>query len=195
MSTTPPEPPPRVSDPPPAPEFDIPNAEKYMLEADVMRRRQLRSALLHGSTRTWREHRKVWPGVVAGLVAVGLVIAIIAVKSAYDKDTENRQDDELQAFCDDVSRDAETTLDELDVNEAEDVQSAADGARSLADSVPDHVAGEIQDAAETIADQLYKMVDAEAAGDSDKLDRLETDDAYVQAKADLATFNDEHCSD
>jgi hypothetical protein len=192
MSTTPPEPSPRSSEPPPAPEFDIPNAEKYMLEADVMRRRQLRSALLHGSTRTWREHRKVWPGVVAGLVAVGLVIAIIAVKSAYDKDKENRQADELQAYCDDISRDAETTLDDLNVHDPEEVESAAEGARSLADSIPDHMVGEIQDTADTIASQLDAMV--EAKGDSDKLDQLGSEDAYLKAQLDLARFNDKYCA-
>jgi hypothetical protein len=192
MSTTPPEPPTRSSEPPPAPEFDIPNAEKYMLEADVMRRRQLRSALLHGSTRTWREHRKVWPGVVAGLVAVGLVIAIIAVKSAYDKDQENAEAEELQAYCDDVSRDVETTLDDLNVHDSEEVESAAESARSLSDSVPGDMVGVIQDSADTITSQLDAMVDAE--GNSDKLDRLNSDDAYVKAKLDLAGFNDKYCA-
>jgi hypothetical protein len=192
MSTTPPEPPPQSSQPPPAPEFDIPNAEKYMLEADVMRRRQLRSALLHGSTRTWREHRRVWPGVVAGVVAVGLIIAIIAVKSAYDKDRENEQAEELQAYCDDISRDLETTLDDLRVHDSEEVESAAASARSLADDVPDHVAGEIQDSADTIADQLDAMVEAESK--TNQLDQLKVEDAYVQAKLDLAAFNDKYCA-
>jgi hypothetical protein len=192
MSTSPPEPPLRPSEPPPAPEFDIPNAEKYMLEADVMRRRQLRSALLHGSTRTWREHRRVWPGVVAGLVTVGLIIAIIAVKSAYDKDRENQQAEELQAYCDDISRDAETTLEDLDVRDSDAVETAAESARSLADSVPPDVADEIQDGADTIASQLDAMQDHE--GDSDRLDRLNTASAYRQAKLDLAAFNDKYCA-
>jgi HPt (histidine-containing phosphotransfer) domain-containing protein len=192
MSTTPPEPPPRSSEPPPAPEFDIPNAEKYMLEADVMRRRQLRSALLHGSTRTWREHRRVWPGVVAGLVTVGLIIAIIAVKSAYDKDRENQQAEELQAYCDDISRDLETTLDDLDVNDSDEVESAEESARSLADNVPSHMVDEIQETADTIADQLDAMVEAET--DSDRLDRLNQAPAYEKAKLDLAAFNDKYCT-
>jgi HPt (histidine-containing phosphotransfer) domain-containing protein len=192
MSTTPPEPPPRSSEPPPAPEFDIPNAEKYMLEADVMRRRQLRSALLHGSTRTWREHRRVWPGVVAGLVTVGLIIAIIAVKSAYDKDRENQQAEELQAYCDDISRDLETTLDDLDVNDSDEVESAEESARSLADNVPSHMVDEIQETADTIADQLDAMVEAET--DIDRLDRLNQAPAYEKAKLDLAAFNDKYCT-
>jgi len=65
-----------------------PNAEKYVLEADAMRRRQLRSALLHGSTRTWREHRRVWPAVVVGIVLVAVVIAALAVVNAYRKQQE-----------------------------------------------------------------------------------------------------------
>ncbi len=192
MSMTPPEPPPRSSEPPPAPEFDIPNAEKYMLEADVMRRRQLRSALLHGSTRTWREHCRVWPGVVAGLVAVGLIIAIIAVKSAYDKDRENQQAEELEAYCDDMSRDVETTLEDLNVRNSDDVEAAAESTRSLADSVPPDVAGEIQDSADTIASQLDAMQDHE--GDSIRLERLNSANAYRQAKLDLAAFNDKFCA-
>jgi hypothetical protein len=192
MSTTPPEPPTRSSEPPPAPEFDIPNAEKYMLEADVMRRRQLRSALLHGSTRTWREHRKVWPGVVAGLVAVGLVIAIIAVKSAYDKDKENQEAEELNAFCD-VTLDTESSLGDLDVTEPDEVDSVSDAARDMADAVPDHVAGEIEDDVDTIARQLESMVDAE--GDTERLDELNNEEEYVRAKANLATFNDEFCDE
>jgi hypothetical protein len=192
MSTTPPEPPTRSSEPPPAPEFDIPNAEKYMLEADVMRRRQLRSALLHGSTRTWREHRKVWPGVVAGLVAVGLFVAIIAVKSAYDKDKENQEADELNSFCD-ITLDVEAAVVDLDFNDPDEVSSVTDAARDMADSVPDHVAGEIEEPVDEIARQLEAMLDAE--GDSDRLEELNTEDAYVQAKDDLVAFNNDNCDE
>jgi hypothetical protein len=157
-----------------------------------MRRRQLRSALLHGSTRTWREHRRVWPGVVAGLVAAGLIIAIIAVKSAYDKDRENQQAEELQAYCDDISRDVETTLEDLDVRDSEAVEAAADSARSLADSVPVDVAGEIQDTADILASQTDAMEEHE--GDSARLDRLNSANAYRQAQLDLAAFNDKYCA-
>jgi hypothetical protein len=192
MSTTPPEPPPRSSEPPPAPEFDIPNAEKYMLEADVMRRRQLRSALLHGSTRTWREHRKVWPGVVAGLVAVGLFVAIIAVKSAYDKDKENQEAEELNTFCD-LTLDVEAAVGDLDINDPDEVSTVTDSAREMADNVPDHVADEIEEPVDTIARQLEAMLDAE--DDSDRLEELNTEEAYVEAKDDLATFNNDNCDE
>lgn len=69
--------------------FETPNAEKYVLEADAMRRRQLRSALLHGSSRTWREHRRVWPSALLGIVVVAIVLAAMAVIDAYREQTAN----------------------------------------------------------------------------------------------------------
>ena len=77
--------------PPPRPFFNTPNAEKYVLEADAMRRRQLRSALLHGSLRTWREHRRVWPAVVIGVVVAAVVIAAMAVVEAYNRYQEQQE--------------------------------------------------------------------------------------------------------
>jgi hypothetical protein len=65
-----------------------PNAERYLLEADSLRRRQLRSALLHGSRRTWRDRRRVWPAVVAGLVLVAVIAAAIAVYGAFRQQQE-----------------------------------------------------------------------------------------------------------
>ncbi|MGH3423688.1 MAG: hypothetical protein ACRDO8_03100 [Nocardioidaceae bacterium] len=63
-----------------------PNAEKYVLEADAMRRRQLRSALLHGSSRTWREHRRVWPAIAVGIILTAVVIAGITLKHAISSE-------------------------------------------------------------------------------------------------------------
>lgn len=81
---------PSTHEPPRArPMFNTPNAEKYVLEADAMRRRQLRSALLHGSSRTWREHRRVWPAVLLGVVVVAIVLAAMAVIDAYRDQTAN----------------------------------------------------------------------------------------------------------
>jgi hypothetical protein len=194
MSTTPPEPPPRSSEPPPAPEFDIPNAEKYMLEADVMRRRQLRSALLHGSTRTWREHRKVWPGVVAGLVAGGLIIAVLAVKTAYDKDKESEQDAALLEFCDSYLAN-QTVLqgEDLDLAEPDEVENAASLARELNELVPEHLADDVAADVETIADQFDRMVDDE--DDPQRLERLNDAPEMDQARANLESFSNEHCDD
>lgn len=74
--------------PPPQPPSyaNTPNAERYVLEADAMRRRQLRSALLHGSSRTWREQRRVWPAVAVGIVVTSLVFAGTAIQDAVEKD-------------------------------------------------------------------------------------------------------------
>ncbi|UYM04943.1 hypothetical protein [Solicola gregarius] len=84
--------------PPPAPPMGgTPNAEKYVLEADAMRRRQLRSALLHGSRRTWREHPRVWPAIVIGVIAVAVVLAAIAVVSAYQKEMDKKEEEEEES--------------------------------------------------------------------------------------------------
>lgn len=68
---------------------DTPNAERYVLEADAMRRQQLRTALLHGSRRTWREHRRTWPAVVAGAIVVGVIVAGLAVMQAIQQGQRN----------------------------------------------------------------------------------------------------------
>lgn len=59
-----------------------PNAEKYLLEADALRRRQLRSALLHGSGRTWRDNSRIWPAIIAGVVVVAIIIGVLGVMNA-----------------------------------------------------------------------------------------------------------------
>lgn len=68
-----------------------PNAERYLLEADALRRRQLRSALLHGSSRTWREHRRIWPAIVAGVVVVAVLLAAFAVVKAFRASQEEQE--------------------------------------------------------------------------------------------------------
>lgn len=65
-----------------------PNAEKYVLEADALRRRQLQSALLHGSGQTWRERRRVWPASIGGLVAIVITVAVVAITGAYHRQQE-----------------------------------------------------------------------------------------------------------
>jgi flagellar biosynthesis/type III secretory pathway M-ring protein FliF/YscJ len=73
---------------------NTPNAERYVLEADAMRRRQLRSALLHGSRRTWRDHPRTWPAVVVGIIVVAVIIAGLAVTEAFKKTSENEKKQE-----------------------------------------------------------------------------------------------------
>lgn len=76
---------------------NTPNAEKYLLEADAMRRRQLRSAVLHGSSRTWREHRRVWPAVVAGIIVVAVILAAFTVANAIKETQQEQQEEEASS--------------------------------------------------------------------------------------------------
>ncbi|WP_374999734.1 hypothetical protein [Aeromicrobium sp. CTD01-1L150] len=75
---------------------NTPNAEKYVLEADAMRRRQMRSALLHGSRRTWREHQRVWPAVVVGVIVIGVIVAGFAVLDAFRVTRDNQREMERE---------------------------------------------------------------------------------------------------
>lgn len=71
-----------------APDFSAgttPHAERYVLEADSLRRRQLRSALLHGRRRTWREHATVWQAVVVGVIVAAVILAALALRGAITK--------------------------------------------------------------------------------------------------------------
>jgi hypothetical protein len=72
----------------PQPFARTPNAERYLLESDNLRRRQLRSALLHGSTRVWRERQRVWPAALGGLIVVAVIVAAIAVSGAFQRQRE-----------------------------------------------------------------------------------------------------------
>lgn len=65
-----------------------PNAEKYVLAADALRRRQLETALLHGSAQTWRDRRRLWPAMIGGVIAVALVVTIVAIVGAFHQQQE-----------------------------------------------------------------------------------------------------------
>ncbi|WP_236700551.1 hypothetical protein [Allosalinactinospora lopnorensis] len=62
-----------------------PNAEQYLLQADALRRRQLRAALLYGSSRYWRRRQRVWPAVIGGVILIAIICGGIAVASAFEK--------------------------------------------------------------------------------------------------------------
>ncbi|CAM4036439.1 hypothetical protein GCM10009799_22550 [Nocardiopsis rhodophaea] len=65
-----------------------PNAEQYVLQADALRRRQLRAALLYGSSRYWRRRQRVWPAVIGGVILVAIICGGISVASAFHKQQE-----------------------------------------------------------------------------------------------------------
>lgn len=75
---------------------NTPNAERYVLEADAIRRRQMRSALLHGSRRTWREHQRVWPAIIVGVIVIAVIVAAFAVRDAFRTTQENQRERERQ---------------------------------------------------------------------------------------------------
>jgi hypothetical protein len=74
-----------------------PNAERYLLEADALRRRQLNAALLHGSSRTWRDRRRIWPAMLAGVVVVAVIVAVFLVIHALEAEQDRQQQDEQQS--------------------------------------------------------------------------------------------------
>ncbi|MBR8745374.1 ABC transporter permease, partial [Nocardiopsis sp. MG754419] len=65
-----------------------PHTERYVLQADALRRRQLRAALLYGSSRYWRTRHHVWPSVVVGLIAAALLAAGLVVAGAFQVQQE-----------------------------------------------------------------------------------------------------------
>lgn len=81
----------------PAPFVSTPNAERYLLEADNLRRRQLHSALLHGTSRTWRDRRRIWPAMVAGIVVVAVISAAIAIYGAFQQQQRQQQEKDSTA--------------------------------------------------------------------------------------------------
>ncbi len=62
--------------------------ERLLLDAAALRRRQLCAAFLHGSARSWRVRRRIWPGTVTGLLIVAIVIAAMAVAAAFARQQE-----------------------------------------------------------------------------------------------------------
>jgi len=75
-----------------------PDEEKYVLQADALRHRQLRSALLYGSSRYWRRRQRVWPAVIFGLVITALVCGVIALIGAFDRQQEVNEERGIGQF-------------------------------------------------------------------------------------------------
>ena len=75
-----------------------PDEEKYVLQADALRHRQLRSALLYGSSRFWRRRQRVWPAVIGGVILLALVCGVIALIGAFDRQQDVNEDRGIGQF-------------------------------------------------------------------------------------------------
>lgn len=75
-----------------------PDEEKYVLQADALRHRQLRSALLYGSSRYWRRRQRVWPAVIGGAIVTGLVCGVIALVGAFERQQEVNEERGIGQF-------------------------------------------------------------------------------------------------
>ena len=75
-----------------------PDEEKYVLQADALRHRQLRSALLYGSSRYWRRRQRVWPAVIGGAIITALVCGIIALVGAFERQQEVNEERGIGQF-------------------------------------------------------------------------------------------------
>ncbi len=73
--------------------------ERLLLDAAALRRRQLCAAFLHGSARSWRIRRRIWPAAVAGLLIVALAIAALAVAAAFAAQQKIDQERQSQSLA------------------------------------------------------------------------------------------------
>ncbi|MGI8625409.1 MAG: hypothetical protein ACR2J5_02400 [Geodermatophilaceae bacterium] len=64
------------------------DSERLLIDTAALRRRQLCAAFLHGSARSWRIRRRIWPAAVSGVLIVAIVIAALAVAAAFDRQQE-----------------------------------------------------------------------------------------------------------
>ncbi len=80
--------------------------ERLLLDTAALRRRQLCAALLHGSARSWRVRRRIWPAAVAGVLIVALAIAALAVAAAFAAQQKIDEERESQA----VTRQVDVTV-------------------------------------------------------------------------------------
>ncbi|GAA4917344.1 hypothetical protein LX16_3916 [Stackebrandtia albiflava] len=83
-------------DPVPTPMRRTADTERHILQAAALRRRQLRSALLYGASRSWRQRLSLWPAALIGLVVVALIVAAIAVTSAFQQEQERKEREERE---------------------------------------------------------------------------------------------------
>ncbi|HEY1176748.1 MAG TPA: hypothetical protein VGF17_11365 [Phytomonospora sp.] len=73
------------------------NSERYILQAAALRRRQLRAAVLYGSSRSWRQRQALWPAALAGIILVAVIVAAVAVTGAFKRQQQiNQQEQQRQ---------------------------------------------------------------------------------------------------
>lgn len=70
---------------------EAPPSERHILDAAALRRRQLASALVHGSRRSWRRRQRIWPAASVGLLLVTVVIAMFSVMAAFREQQQINQ--------------------------------------------------------------------------------------------------------
>jgi hypothetical protein len=62
-----------------------PHADRHLLAWHALTRRQLTTAFLHGSRRSWRERRRIWPVVLFAATIVALLLAGASVLTALTR--------------------------------------------------------------------------------------------------------------
>lgn len=71
--------------------------ERVLLDSLALRRRQLCAAFCHGSTRSWRQRRRIWPSAAAGVLVVALIVAALAVAAAFRAQQEIQREQQIPA--------------------------------------------------------------------------------------------------
>jgi len=59
-----------------------PHADRHLLALHALTGRQLTTAFLHGTGRSWRERRRIWPAVLVAAVIVALLLVAASVLTA-----------------------------------------------------------------------------------------------------------------
>jgi hypothetical protein len=67
------------------PRHPAPQADRHLLALHTLTGRQLTTAFLHGSRRSWRERRRIWPAVLVAATIVALLLAGASVLSALGR--------------------------------------------------------------------------------------------------------------
>lgn len=61
-----------------------PDGGRHLMAWHALRREQLRTALVHGDRRHWRDRDRLWPAVAVGLAITVMALVVIAVGAVVD---------------------------------------------------------------------------------------------------------------